>query len=79
MKVLTLTLYGSLAAGTRQRLMQFVPFFDSENINIEIEPLLGNSYMMSLASGKKQNKIYIIRSYVKRLLILLLRQNYDAV
>lgn len=77
MKVMAFTKYGSLAASTRQRILQYVPYLERAGITVEVHALLDNDYVQSLASGEPYSKARIVRSYFRRLRQLVTRPDAD--
>ncbi|HZF42590.1 MAG TPA: glycosyltransferase family 4 protein [Sphingomonadaceae bacterium] len=78
MKVLAFTKYGSLAASTRQRVLQYVPYLEQAGMTVESHALLDNDYVQSLATGKPYSKTRVIRSYVNRLQHLMRHGDADV-
>jgi len=69
--------YGTLAASTRQRLVQYIPYLNRHGIEVVIEPLLDNRYVEAMMSGKKASRVKIAAAYLRRLWRLLARRDYD--
>lgn len=67
MKVLALTKYGTLAASTRQRFLQYVPALASAGIELNISPLLDNDYLKGVLVGRSANLGSILKAYIRRL------------
>lgn len=78
MKVLALTKYGDRAASTRQRLLQFRPFFQQEGITVDYLPLLDNQYVKQLSDGGNVSPFRIFAAYSSRILALLSRRDFDV-
>lgn len=76
MRILALTKYTALAASTRQRFAQYVPFLQAHGITVEIVPLLSDSHFEALNLGK-QRGLEAPVGYLKRLAALLTRHDYD--
>jgi hypothetical protein len=76
MRILALTKYTDMAASTRQRFTQYVPFLAEHGIEVEVVPLLPDSYFAALNVGK-QRAIDAPVGYLKRLAALLTRRDYD--
>lgn len=77
MRVLALTKYGSLAAGTRQRFMLYEAALAEAGIVVEYAPLLDNDYLERLFSGCGANWFSVARAYFARLLKLLSARKFD--
>lgn len=79
MKVEAFARYGSRAASTRQRLLQYVPHLAAAGIEVKYHPLLGQNYVSSLATGASYSKTAILRSYAKRMVALARRPDADVI
>jgi glycosyltransferase involved in cell wall biosynthesis len=77
MRICALTLYGPMAASTRQRFLQYVPHLERVGINMEVHPLLGDTYVRNIGSGQKTDFKYLISAYAKRIHTLLTRRDFD--
>lgn len=69
--------YGSLAASTRQRFVQTIPYLREEGMEIDICPLFDNDYLQRFFQEGKHRALAIVQSYGRRLLDLLCVQQYD--
>ncbi len=77
-KILGFSLYGSLAASHRVRLSHYRTSLLSSQINLHINSLLPNSYLLSSFTKGFINPIPILISYINRVRICLLEaSNYD--
>ena len=79
MKVLALTKYGPLAASTRQRILLYGPALAAAGIELEVSPLLYDTYVRRLAEGLRQSKLDIAAAYVRRLQAVAGARRYDAI
>lgn len=80
MKVLAFTKYGSLAASTRQRLMQYEPALAEAGIHVTYAPLLQNDHFNRLVAGKRASPFSVARAYVGRIAKLVAAAaRYDVV
>lgn len=77
MKILALTRYTALGASSRMRTYQFLPALNSAFIKVDVAPLLRDSYIINLYSGKPPNWLQIFMDYFKRLVILFSAKHYD--
>jgi len=77
--ILVLTKYGDLAATTRQRFLQYQEELESNDIKLVIEPLLDNEYLRNMFKGSRTKKMIIIRSYIRRLKLLIFNKDFDAI
>lgn len=71
--------YGTLAASTRQRIVQAIPYLEREGITIDIEPLFDNDCMHALFTQGKYGIANILRAYVNRLQTLVCIKKYDFI
>lgn len=78
MKILLLSRYGPLGASSRVRFLQYIPFFQSQGIEVAVEPLLSDAYLRSLYSGGSRWR-QAVRGYTHRCLMLLGTRRFDAV
>ena len=78
MKILILSRYGSLGASSRVRFLQYIPYFESQGVNVTVKPLLSNAYINALYKGKSRRH-EIIKGYFKRVVTLLNVRDYDLV
>ena len=62
--------YDRMAASTRQRLLQYLPYLVDQGIEVDYRPLLGDLYVDALATGRSYSRIEIARSYVRRMVQL---------
>ncbi len=47
-RVLLLTKYARRAASTRFRMLQYIPFFEAEGLQVDVRPLFGDRYLERL-------------------------------
>ena len=71
--------YGDLAASTRQRFVQAVPYLAAKDITLEISPLFDNAYLARLFTKGERGKFAIVLAYVKRAVALLRIRRYDFI
>ena len=79
MRVLALAKYGTRAASTRQRMLQYEPFLARHGVDLNLRPLLDNNYLDALMSGQPKSRTGVARSYIRRLGDLLTVGHYDTV
>ena len=65
-RVLALTKYGSEAASTRQRLLQYLPALEHSGFEVDVRPLLDDDYVRALATGESYPRMKVLRSYLRR-------------
>jgi len=71
--------YGTLAATTRQRFVQAVPYLNEAGIDIDIHPLFDNAYLEQMFSKGERSKTAVCDAYLKRFLDLFRCNTYDFV
>ena len=77
MRVLALVKYGSQAASTRQRFMQFESALAEAGIEVDYSPLLGNDHMGRLVRGDRPSPTSTAAGYLRRVRALLGARRYD--
>ncbi len=77
-KVLGLSLYGSLAASTRYRLSQYVEPLRQRDIEMDIVGLLDNDYLKASFQGQSYPRHKVAGSYLRRLGELTGQGRYDV-
>ncbi len=77
-KVLGLSLYGSLAASTRYRLSQYVEPLRQRGIEMDIVGLLDNDYLKASFQGQRYPRHKVAGSYLRRLGELTGQGRYDV-
>ena len=69
--------YDTLAASTRQRLVQAIPYLNAAGIAIDIQPLFDNEYLADLFVHGKRDRLTILHAYGRRLRALMHARDYD--
>lgn len=77
MKILLFSRYDRMGASSRLRSFQYLPFLRKQGIRVDVSPLLDDSYLTDLYSGKKKRKMHIIARYFQRILQLFNSREYD--
>tara|TARA_Y100000992_G_scaffold302681_1_gene278330 strand:- start:8138 stop:9205 length:1068 start_codon:yes stop_codon:yes gene_type:complete len=75
--ILVLTMYGDLAASSRQRCIQYFDALNEHNFNIRVEPLFPNDYLKKIFKNTKPSYLKILWWYIKRFYILSRSSKYD--
>lgn len=75
--ILALAKYGSRAASTRQRLLQYAPFLAQHEIGIDLRPLLDDTYLAGLMEGARASRVAVARAYVRRLGDVAVMRDHD--
>lgn len=78
MRLLALTKYDMLAASTRQRFRLYEPALNAAGFTVDYAPLLENSHVSGLTSGRRTSLAGLARAYGARLLRLARAGGYDA-
>ncbi len=76
-RILTLAKYGSRAASTRQRLLQYAPFLADHGISVDLRPLLDDTYLTGLMKGQRASRGAVARAYARRLADVAATQDHD--
>lgn len=77
--LLLLPKYGRLAASSRHRMYQYMPYLEKENIRCECHPLFDDVYLKRYFSNKKRSVHAHIKYYIKRLWLLSRARKFDVV
>lgn len=76
--VLLLSRYGSLGASSRVRFLQYLPYFQSQGVEIRVEPLLSDAYVQALYRGEFR-WLEVARGYIRRVFTLIKASRFDVV
>lgn len=68
-----------MAASTRQRILLYRPTLAAAGIELEVSPLLDDTYVRRLAEGLRQSKLGIAAAYARRLRTVASARGYDAI
>lgn len=79
MKILLLSRYDNLAASSRYRFQQYLPYLKREGIEVTVAPLLGDWYVQRLYAGHRGNYAALGRAYLNRLWRLLGGRKFDLI
>ncbi|KAB8036833.1 glycosyltransferase [Silvanigrella paludirubra] len=78
--ILLLSKYDNLGPSSRVRFFQYIKYLEENGLKITIQPLMPNSYIESIMSGKKFNKFKVFYYYFRRFIFLLFYQKkYDLI
>ena len=69
-RVLFLTKYGRRAATTRFRALQYLPFFESAGLDVELRPLLGDAYLSQKLDEGRSGTAEALKGMARRLMSL---------
>jgi len=78
MKVLLLSRYGPLGASSRVRFLQYLPYFQSQGVEVTVKPLLSDAYLRALYNGGSRWR-EVVKGYAGRILALLGARRFDVV
>lgn len=78
MKVLILSRYSELGASSRVRFSQYLPYFESQGIEITVKPFLSDSYVSSLYEDRSLH-YEVFKGYFNRFITLFSIRSYDLV
>jgi glycosyltransferase involved in cell wall biosynthesis len=79
MKILVLTRYTKLGASSRFRFFQYFTYLENNGCDLTVEPLLQDNYIKYLYEKTPAPYLEIITAYLKRVLNLLQKKNYDLI
>src|SRR5690554_6923031 len=78
MKILLLSRYSSLGASSRVRFLQYLPYFQSQGIEVTVKPLLSDFYLKALYNGGSRWR-EVVKGYMVRILAVLTVRQFDVV
>lgn len=76
-RILALTKYDTLAAGTRQRFMQYEPALAAAGMEVVYRPLLDNDHLKRLVGGQSRARMRTAGAYLERIFDLVVRRDFD--
>lgn len=80
LKILLLSRYGRLAASTRYRFCQYLPYLKEQGVEVTEAPFWGDDYLRAYYAGSRRSSpSYFLKAYSKRLAHLLTATKYDLV
>jgi glycosyltransferase involved in cell wall biosynthesis len=77
MRCLLLSRYNSLAASSRIRFFQYLPFLQSQGIEVETAALLDDGYVRKLYASQARNWSTILKAYLRRFCDIFSSSRYD--
>jgi glycosyltransferase involved in cell wall biosynthesis len=77
MRILLLSRYGYLGASSRIRFYQYIPYLESQGVEIQVAPLLNNDYVSNLYTGKRTSVLSILCAYASRITWILHSHPFD--
>jgi len=79
MKVLLLTRYTRAGASSRLRSLQYVEMLTELGVDFQVAPLLDDNYLQALYNGQRKSLPALVRTYARRLRILLHARDFDII
>jgi len=79
MKILFFTKYSRKGASSRYRTFQYLDYFRQHGVEVYVSPLLGDGYLENLYSGRRASKLYLLKSFSKRVFYIFKARKYDLV
>jgi glycosyltransferase involved in cell wall biosynthesis len=77
MRILALTRYSSLGPSSRVRFYQYIPYLTSCGVELHVAPLLGDDYVRSLYSGRRQSVLSVVMAYINRVARLMNSRSFN--
>ncbi|ADG05617.1 glycosyltransferase family 4 protein [Kyrpidia tusciae] len=77
MKVLLLSRYGRLGASSRVRMYQYIPYLESQGVQVTVAPFFDDEYLENLYNSRRRSFVSIARAYARRLGQILDSSRYD--
>ena len=78
MRVLLLTRYGRLGASSRIRSLQYLPYLERHDFEVDVVPMLDDAYVQGMYSGRLE-LMSIVRGYLRRITQMVGSRRYDLV
>lgn len=79
LRVLLLSRYDRLGSSSRLRHYQFLPFLEEHGIQVDVHPLLPNTYLSKLYFERSKPLQLIVRAYLKRIFRCMRSHEYDLI
>ncbi|MCH7973268.1 MAG: glycosyltransferase family 4 protein [Bacteroidetes bacterium] len=79
MKILILPRYEPQGASSRYRFYQYIPYLNAQGWDVTVKPLLSNNYIRSLYDKTPLPVSEIIQGYIKRIIQILNKNNFDLI
>ncbi len=79
MNILLLSKYSRKGASTRLRLLQYLPFLETEGVQITVSSLFDDHYLDQLYQHGKRAPLRMMMLYLRRLFVLLSVFRYDLI
>ena len=79
MNLLLLTRYGRMGASSRCRLLQYTPLFEEAGHQVDVWPLVDDTYLRRLYENGRRPWANVFLGYTRRILRITELRNFDAV
>jgi len=79
MNLLLLTRYGRMGASSRCRLLQYAPLFEKAGHQVDVWPLVDDTYLRRLYENGRRPWANVFLGYTRRILRITELRNFDAV
>lgn len=78
MRILALTRYGRLAASSRLRILQYLPYLEGQGVKVAVSPLFDDNYVRCLYERGQRPLGSVLSGYGRRLMALLSAGDHDV-
>jgi len=79
MKILFFTKYSQKGGSSRYRTYQYLDYLRQQGVKANVSPLLGDEYLERAYTGRGIPKLYLLRTFSKRLLDIYKARKYDLI
>ncbi|MBK5225496.1 MAG: glycosyltransferase family 4 protein [Thermoleophilia bacterium] len=79
MKVLLPSRYSQLAASSRIRTYQYLPFLQSSGIEVTTSSLFDDEYILNLYAGKRVSGVSLLKAFAVRLRAMMQKKKFDLI
>jgi hypothetical protein len=77
MKILLLSRYSRLGASSRIRSYQYLPFLETQGIEVTVSPFFADSYLHGLYSNQRIDVHFLLQGYLRRVGCLFESRKFD--
>jgi glycosyltransferase involved in cell wall biosynthesis len=68
-----------MAASSRQRFIQYIPYLESKGVHVELSPLFDDEHLKRIANSRPTSVGDVVKAYWRRIIRLLGSKNYDGI
>lgn len=79
MNVLFLSKYDRMAASSRQRMFQYIPYLESSGIKCHVSPFFRGEYLKKKYKSGKADIAEVVSSFIRRLKVIFSARKFDMV